>query len=71
MSFSNTSGGELIVGVDDNDLSVFGIKESRSTFEQKVVETIYNKSDCYCTFNYALEISLNIFLISFVTCFLL
>lgn len=42
VSFSNTAGGELIVGVDDSDLSVFGIKESRSIFEQKIVETIYN-----------------------------
>lgn len=42
VSFSNTAGGELIIGVEDNTLKIVGIKEDRSTIEQKIIETIYN-----------------------------
>ncbi|CCV63585.1 Predicted transcriptional regulator [Alteracholeplasma palmae J233] len=42
VSFSNTSGGELIIGVEDSTLNIYGIHEVRSVFEQKIMETIYN-----------------------------
>lgn len=42
VSFSNTSGGELIIGIEDSTLKVYGIDEVRSVFEQKINETIYN-----------------------------
>ncbi len=37
VSFSNTSGGELIVGIEDKTLTVVGIKEDRSTIEQRII----------------------------------
>ena len=40
VSFSNTSGGELIVGIEDKTLKVVGIKEDRSTIEQRIIESI-------------------------------
>jgi ATP-dependent DNA helicase RecG len=42
VSFSNTAGGELIIGVEDRTLKVVGIREDRSIIEQKIIETIYN-----------------------------
>ena len=42
VSFSNTAGGELIIGIEDKSLKVKGINEVRSIFEQKIIETIYN-----------------------------
>lgn len=42
VSFGNTSGGELIIGVDDSSLNVYGIRDVRSVFEQKITETIIN-----------------------------
>ncbi len=45
VSFSNTSGGELIIGIEDETLEVFGIKEVRSVFEQKIMETIFHNVD--------------------------
>ena len=42
VSFSNTSGGELIVGIEDKTLTVVGIKEDRSTIEQRIIESISN-----------------------------
>jgi predicted HTH transcriptional regulator len=42
VSFSNTAGGELIIGVEDKTLKIVGIKEDRSIIEQRVIETIYN-----------------------------
>ena len=34
--------GELIIGVDDSSLNVYGIRDVRSVFEQKITETIIN-----------------------------
>lgn len=45
VSFSNTSGGELIIGIEDETLEVFGINEVRSVFEQKIMETIFHNVD--------------------------
>lgn len=42
VSFSNTAGGELVIGIEDSTLKVFGINEGRSVFEQKIMETIYH-----------------------------
>ena len=42
VSFSNTSGGELIVGIEDKTLTVVGIKEDRSTIEQRIIESVSN-----------------------------
>lgn len=42
VSFSNTAGGELVIGIEDATLKVFGINEVRSVFEQKIMETIYH-----------------------------
>lgn len=40
VSFSNTNGGNLIVGVIDNTLEIIGITEDRSVIEQRIIETI-------------------------------
>ncbi len=42
VSFSNTAGGELVIGIEDSTLKVFGINQVRSVFEQKIMETIYH-----------------------------
>ncbi len=42
VSFSNTSGGELVIGVDDKTKEIVGINESRSELETKIMDTIYN-----------------------------
>lgn len=42
VSFSNTSGGELIIGVDDSTLEVVGVDEPRALYEAKIRDTIYN-----------------------------
>lgn len=42
VSFSNTVGGELIVGVEDSTLAVVGIEEDRSIIEQRIIESIYS-----------------------------
>ncbi|MDY0278426.1 MAG: putative DNA binding domain-containing protein [Acholeplasma sp.] len=45
VSFSNTAGGELFIGIEDSTMKVFGITENRSVFEQKIIETIYHNID--------------------------
>lgn len=45
VSFSNGSGGKLIIGVEDVTLKVIGINEERSRIEQRIIETIYNGID--------------------------
>ena len=42
VSFSNTAGGKLIVGVDDETKSTVGIKGSRSELETRIADTIFN-----------------------------
>ncbi len=42
VSFSNTSGGELVIGIEDRTLVVVGIKEDRSTIEQRIIESVSN-----------------------------
>lgn len=42
VSFSNTSGGNIIVGVQDETLDIVGIDESRSKLESKIIDTIFN-----------------------------
>lgn len=42
VSFSNTSGGELIIGVEDRTLLVVGIQEDRSSIEQRIIESVSN-----------------------------
>lgn len=42
ISFSNTSGGRLIVGVEDKTKHIVGIKASRSDMEQRISESIYS-----------------------------
>ncbi len=41
VSFSNTSGGTLAIGIKDITLDIVGINEERSKIEQQIVETIY------------------------------
>jgi len=41
VSFSNTAGGKLIIGVEDSTLKVVGISEERSKIEQRIVESIH------------------------------
>lgn len=41
VSFSNTSGGTLVIGIKDKTLDIIGINEERSKIEQQIVETIY------------------------------
>jgi len=42
VSFSNTSGGRLIVGIEDSTLKVVGIQDERSKIEQRIVESIHS-----------------------------
>lgn len=42
VSFSNTAGGKLIVGVDDETKSTVGIEGSRSELETRIADTIFN-----------------------------
>ncbi len=42
VSFSNTSGGDIIIGVQDETLNVVGINESRSKLESRISDTIFN-----------------------------
>lgn len=42
VSFSNTSGGNIIVGVQDETLEIVGIDESRSKLESRIADTIFN-----------------------------
>lgn len=42
VSFSNTSGGDIVIGVQDETLDVVGINESRSKLESKITDTIFN-----------------------------
>lgn len=42
VSFSNTIGGKLIIGVEDSSLKIIGINEERSKIEQKISEAIFN-----------------------------
>lgn len=42
VSFSNTSGGKLIIGIEDETKRIVGINTSRSKLETKIMDTIYN-----------------------------
>ncbi len=42
VSFSNTSGGQLIIGIEDDTKRVIGINGSRSKLENFIIDTIYN-----------------------------
>ncbi len=42
VSFSNTSGGRMIIGIDDETKQVVGVTESRSKLECKIMDTIYS-----------------------------
>lgn len=42
VSFSNTAGGDIIIGVEDETLEIVGVQESRFELELKIIETVYN-----------------------------
>lgn len=42
VAFCNTSGGKLIMGIQDNTLEIVGINDSRSELEARIVDTIYS-----------------------------
>lgn len=42
VAFSNTAGGKVIVGIEDDTKIVHGIKESRAMLESKIMDTIFN-----------------------------
>lgn len=42
VAFSNTAGGELVIGIEDDTKKVIGVDDSRSKLESKIMDTIYN-----------------------------
>lgn len=42
VAFSNTAGGEFIIGVEDKTLEIVGIQESRSMLEEKIHNCIFD-----------------------------
>lgn len=42
VSFSNTAGGQLLIGIEDSTKKVVGINTSRSVLESRIMDAIYN-----------------------------
>lgn len=42
VSFSNTAGGQLLIGIEDSTKKVIGINTSRSVLESRIMDAIYN-----------------------------